>query len=186
MRLPHSTLQPKMDKSFGPTPHHRAGLDLGQPWRGRRFDCGTDVTRSQGLASMGRQYHCCWRLLKQCNKSSPDLWWQPLNCRSPAPCTLRVHKATLTLQNSSIKGWQQWRLRAVVKDKRNLDPRLHLSRAMVTCTSSEAELYLQPNQAQRLHELYLFLYPHSLRQGTSTGKGENTYLKETHPSGVLL
>ena len=188
LRLPYSTPQPKMDGSFGPmhsTSQSRTGSGAAMK-REKIWLGGTDVTRSQGSAPMGRQYHCCWRLLKQHNKSSPDLWWQPLNCRSPAPYTQRVHKAPFTLQNGSIAGWLRWRLRAVVKDKRNLDPRLHLSRAMVTCTSSEPELYLQPNQAQRLYEPHLFPYPHSLRQGTRTGKGENIYLQETHSSGSLL
>lgn len=87
----------------------------------------TDVTLSQGLALWGGSNIAEWRLLKQRNKSSPILM---AATKLQITCLMHTespHKSPLTLQNSSIIRWKQWRLRAVVMDKRNLDPRLHLT-----------------------------------------------------------
>lgn len=98
------------------------------------------------------------------------------------PCTRGESTRPLTLQNSSIIRWQQWRLRAVVMDKRSLDPRLHLSRAMVTCTNSEQNFICSQTKLNVYMSSTCFCTLTLWGKEPVQGKGKYI-LKETHPQG---
>ena len=95
------------------TPRHRAALDLGWLWQGKRLDHGTQKwpgpeTEPEWDSGHGR----C--LFKQCLRSSPDLWRRPHNHSSPPEACWEPTWALPTLQSSSTMGQGQQRLGSAI------------------------------------------------------------------------
>ena len=109
------------------------GLNLGRPKQ-------VIPLGGPGWGSSSSSGHC-WSLFKQGPQSSPDLWPQPLYHRSP----LHTHQeSTRTLWSSSNtgQGWKNLRWRLAVREKRNLQLRLHQSGAAATCRGNTSDLCL--------------------------------------------
>lgn len=81
--FPTAHFSPRWTKVLAPLHITEQDWIWGSHEEGEDLTVGHRCDSVPGLSINGEVYHCCWRLLKQCNKSSPDLWWQPLNCRSP-------------------------------------------------------------------------------------------------------